>query len=122
MQSDVKSAILPDSTVSGDFWEEMKAKITKTIKIYVVRTVSDRSYVEILNKGDKTSLFLFFSSGRRGYEKEAKIIAWSKEEFRHGFLLILRSSEIGRAGQSCLFFAAATAATPTKGKEKRLAE
>jgi hypothetical protein len=47
MRSSVKSAILPDSTVSGGFWEERKAKVKKTIKICVARTVSDCDYVEM---------------------------------------------------------------------------
>jgi hypothetical protein len=43
----VKSAILPENTVSGGFWEERTVKVTKTIiKIYVVQTVSDCGYVE----------------------------------------------------------------------------
>jgi hypothetical protein len=67
-------------------------KVTKTLKIRVVWTVSDGGYVDILNKGNKASLFLSFSSGRRGSEKEAKKnIAWSKD--------------LGPG--SCLFFAAA---------------
>jgi hypothetical protein len=67
-------------------------KFTKTIKIHVVCTVLDGGYVDILNEGDKASLFLSFSSGRRGSEKEAK-------------KNMARSKYLG-AG-SCLFFAAA---------------
>jgi hypothetical protein len=107
-QSYVKSAILPDSTVSGDICEERNAKVNKTIKTHVEWTVADCSHVEI-------SLFSF-SSGRRGSEEEEKIIARS-EEFRRCFLLILCSSQLGRARQSCLFFAAATAAA--EGKERK---
>jgi hypothetical protein len=50
---DVKSAILPDSTVSGGFWEERNAKVTKTNKIHVEWTVSECGHVEIPNEGDK---------------------------------------------------------------------
>jgi hypothetical protein len=57
-RSNVKSAILPDSTVSGGFWEERNAKVTKTIKIHVEWTVLDCGHLEIPNKGEKTSLFL----------------------------------------------------------------
>jgi hypothetical protein len=56
-QSDVKSDILPDSTVSGGFWEERnaKAKVNKTIKIHVKWAVSDCAHVKkkIPNEGDK---------------------------------------------------------------------
>jgi hypothetical protein len=54
VQSDVKLAILPDSTVSGGFWEERNDKVTKTIKIHKEWTVLDCGHTEkIPNKGDK---------------------------------------------------------------------
>jgi hypothetical protein len=95
-RSNVKSAILPDSTVSGGFWEERNAKVTKTIKIHMEWTVSDCSHVEIPKQGEKTSPYLSISRGRTGYEEEEKIIAQSKS-FRQCFLLILCSSKLGWA-------------------------
>jgi hypothetical protein len=77
--------------------------------------VSDCAHVEIPNEGDKNPpLSFFLERFSRGSEEE-KIIPRS-EAFRHCFLLILRSSELGRAGQSGLFFAAATTS------RRRLAE
>jgi hypothetical protein len=119
-RSDVKSAILPDSTMSGGFWEERNAKVTKTIKIHVEQPCWTAATWRSTTKGIKTSLYLSFLSGMRGSEEE-KIIPRSKA-FRHCFLLILCSSKSGRTRQACLFFAAATAATPAKGKERRLSE
>jgi hypothetical protein len=54
--------------VSGGFWEERNAKVTKTIKIQVERTVSDCYHLDIRNEGEKNSLFSF-SSRRRGSEE-----------------------------------------------------
>jgi hypothetical protein len=89
-------AMLPDSTVSGGFWEERRnAKVTETIKTHVEWTVSGCGHVEkkIPKDGDKSPPpFLSFLSGRRGSEEEVKKRC---AEQRH----------LGVA--SCLFFAAA---------------
>jgi hypothetical protein len=107
--------------MSGGFWEERNAKVTKTIKIHVEQPCWTAATWRSPTKGIKTSLYLSFSSGMRGSEEEEKIIPRSKA-FRHCFLLILCSSKSGRTRQACLFIAAATAATPAKGKERRLSE
>jgi hypothetical protein len=83
VRSDVKSAILPDSTVSGGFWEERNAKVTKTIKIHEEWTVLDCGPAEkkIPNEGDTNlpAFFHSFLSGRRGSEEDEKNIARSED-------------------------------------------
>jgi hypothetical protein len=71
-------ATLPDSTVSGGFWEERNAKVNKTIKTHVEWTLSDCGHVKIPNDGDKNPPHSFLS-GRRGSEEEEKNIARSED-------------------------------------------
>jgi hypothetical protein len=73
-----------DSTLSGGFWEERKAKVHRTIKTHVEWTVSDCGCVE-------TPLFLSRAKGEVP-RRRRKIVARS-EEFRHCLLLILCSCE-----------------------------
>jgi hypothetical protein len=62
-QSDVKLARLPDSTVSGGFWQEIngKAKVNKNIKIHVEWAVLDCGHVKkkIPIKGAKNPATFF---------------------------------------------------------------
>jgi hypothetical protein len=77
--------------VSGGFWEERNAKVTKTIKIHVEWMVLDCGHMEIPNEGDKKPPSFLSRAGGEVPRRRRKSLRGAKH--------------LGTA--SCLFFAAA---------------